>query len=107
MPTLPVAETILEQLGGRKFRVMTGASKFVGSATSLSFNLPGGGGFCKQGINRVHIELLPSDTYTMTFYRFRRGSALLVAAIYPGLYFDQLQDIFTSVTGLVTSLGAR
>ena len=35
-----VAETILAQLGGRKFQVMTGAKYFLGGADYLQFKLP-------------------------------------------------------------------
>ena len=38
---LTVANTILQQLGGNKFRVMTGAKNFVGSNDALTFRLPG------------------------------------------------------------------
>jgi hypothetical protein len=104
MIDLQVAETILEQLGGREFTVMTGAKNFVGSPTTLSFSLPGAGGFCKNGINRVVITLEPSDTYTVQFYRIRRGSALVLVANHTDIYYDGLQELFTRETGLAVSL---
>jgi hypothetical protein len=99
-----VAKIILEQLGGRKFIVMTGAKNFVGSSNSLSFKLPGGGGFCNDGINYVNIELTSGDDYTVTFHRVRGMRNTLVAR-HEGVYFDQLQSSFTNATGLATSLG--
>lgn len=103
MSNLEVANTILEQLG-RSFAVMTGAKNFVGSPASLSFSLPGAGGFCKNGINRVHIKLDPSDTYTMTFYRLTRGTKLVTVATHTDVYCDAMQEIFTRETGLEVSL---
>lgn len=107
MDTLDVANTIVEQLGGRKFIAMTGARHFVGSETGVSFKLPGGGGFCKNGINTVQITLTPDDTYTMTFQRRAHVKGVLVwknVAQHHGVYFDMLQSMFTSETGLAVSL---
>lgn len=101
---LEVANTILRQLGGRRFSVITGAKNFVGSADSLSFSLPGNPGYVKDGINCVRITLDPSDTYTVVFAK-RRGSKLTVVAELTGVYDDMLQDVFSSRTGLATSLG--
>jgi hypothetical protein len=106
MSNLPVAETILEQLGGNQFRVMTGATNFVGSATRLTFRLPGGGGFCKSGINYVSITLDPSDTYTMQFYRIRNGNLSRIAE-HSDVYFDMLQDLFEKETGVYVTLARR
>ena len=39
MSNLKVAETILEQLGGNKFRMMTGAKNLAGDETSLSMRI--------------------------------------------------------------------
>jgi len=100
---LQVARTILEQLGGGKFIAMTGARHIVGSETDLSFTLPGGGGFCKDGINLVRIALTPADTYTVTFSR-RRGRTVETVSEFTDIYFDQLQSVFESATGLRTSL---
>ena len=104
MNTMDVANTIVEQLGGRKFIAMTGAHTFLGDADSVSFALSGGGGFCKSGINRVHIKLEPSDTYTMTFYRLTRGTKLATVATHADVYFDSLQELFARETGLAVSL---
>src|SRR5574337_1560381 len=64
------AEIILEQLGGRRFVKMTGASLLMDGGTYLSFRLPGKN-FCKQDINYVRIELTPMDVYNMVFCRIR------------------------------------
>ena len=104
MTDLTVAETILQQLGGRRFTVMTGASNIAGSEDSLSFRLPGGGGFCKDGINVVRITLNSMDLYDVVYMRVR-GSKVTTVEEVNDLYFDSLTDSFERVTGLRTSLG--
>ena len=103
MSDLTVANTILAQLGGGRFTVMTGAKNYLGSANSLSFRLPGSGGFCKDGINAVRIVLEASDTYTVTFSRVH-GSKVTEVATVDGVYEDTLRTVFTEHTGLATSL---
>jgi hypothetical protein len=98
-----VALTILQQLGGNKFTVMTGARNLIAIESGLSFRLPGASGFTKQGINYVKITLDADDTYTMEFGRVR-GMTYKVLKTHNGIYFDQLQEIFTSETGLATHL---
>lgn len=104
---MEVAETIMQQLGGRKFAAMTGAKKFIAGENSLSFKLPGGGGFCKNGVNYVIIVLDPSDTYTLTFARvsIRQGTPhTTFHSIRHDVYADSLRKVFTSETGLEVSL---
>jgi len=104
MTDMTVAKTILQQLGGKVFTMMTGAKNFTGDKTTLTFSLPGAGGFTKQGINRVAVALTPLDTYTVTFYRLRKGNPLKVVAERTMVYCDQLRAVFTEVTGLEVSL---
>ena len=104
MSDLTVAKTILGQLGGNRFRAMTGARNFVGSEDSLSFRLPGSGGFCKNGINAVRITLNGSDLYDIVYMRVR-GSKVTVVEEANDIYNDSLRDSFERVTGLATSLG--
>lgn len=99
-----IAQTILEQLGGNRFAVMTGAKHFLADGNSLKFKLPGGSGFCKNGINYVVVTLEPSDTYAVEFYKIRSLKMKLVSKV-DNVYCDQLQDVFTGATGLYTSLG--
>ena len=98
-----VAKTILSQLGGNRFSAMTGAKNFVGSADSLSFTLPGGGGFCRDGINVVRVVLTPADLYDVEFIR-RRGSKIKTVKKVEAIFFDQLRPTFEQATGLRTSL---
>ncbi len=106
MPTdTTIPNGILANLGGRKFVAMTGAKNMVASdSRTLSFRLPGGSGFCKNGINHVTITLDPSDTYTVTFNRIR-GTKVVEVAKHSDVYCDMLTAIFKAETGLETSLG--
>lgn len=107
MTDMTVANTILAQLGGNKFRVMTGAKNFIGEENALSFSLPGGGGFTTDGINKVKVTLTAMDDYTVEFFRCRKQKGVMTfksVAMVEGIYADVLQDVFTRYTGLRTSL---
>jgi len=100
-----VANTILEQLGGNRFRAMTGAKNFVGGESQLTFSIPRArDSLSKRYINKVAITLDHGhDTYDMKFYNIR-GANVEEVRSFEGVYNDQLQEIFTSVTGLYASL---
>lgn len=100
MSNLQVANTILAQLGGRRFIAMTGAKQFLGDENSLRFCI-GRGAVNKA--NKVQIELMPSDTYTVRFYHYRRPEAKLISE-HDGVYWDDLQTLFTRETGMYTHL---
>ena len=99
---LTVANVILTQMGDGKFIAMTGAKDMVGDATSLTFKLPAR--TSKDGVNAVKVALDPSDTYTMTFYAIGRGAKVETVRKVSGLFGDQLQAVFTAITGLYTRL---
>ena len=96
---MTVANTILQQMGGNRLKVMTGAKNFLGSADHLSFRLPK----AKDGINYVKVTLDASDTYTMEFGRVY-GTTYKVIDKIVGVYNDMLQACFTDKTGLYTHL---
>lgn len=100
MSDMTVATTILQQLGGRRFIVMTGAKHIGGTADALSFKLPK-----RQGnpVNYVRITLTPADTYDVEFSRVH-GLQYTIIHKTEGIYNDQLQELFTRYTGLQTSL---
>jgi len=98
---MSVAETILAQLGGRKFTTMTGAKHFIGDGNSLTLRLPSR--FAKNGINVVKITLTPADEYDIVFSKLW-GTKLTFVSECKGVYCDQLQEIFTEHTGLDTHL---
>lgn len=103
---MAIADTILEQLGGRRFIVMTGAKNIMSDGPALVFQLPRR--TAKDGINVVKIAHDPSDTYTMTFSKqsdARGGYRMTTVRETGGVYAGQLREIFESTTGLATSLG--
>lgn len=103
---MAIADIILEQLGGRRFVVMTGARHIMSDGPALVFQLPRR--MAKDGINAVKIALDPSDTYTMKFSKIadaRGGYKATPVREVNGVYADQLREIFESATGLATSLG--
>lgn len=100
MTDMTVANTILAQLGGNRFRMMTGAKDFVGGAAMLMFKIGTG---AKNKINKVRVTLDAFDTYTVEFFNIR-GVNVKTIAKHEGIYADMLQDIFTSETGFFTKL---
>lgn len=96
-----VAATILEQLGGRKFLVMTGAKNLLSLESGLQLKLPSN--FAKDGINVVRITLTPEDEYNVEFGKLRGLNYRTLKTI-PGVYWDMLKETFTHYTGLDTSL---
>lgn len=98
-----VANVILQQLGGRMFLAMTGAKNLSSNGNDLVFGLPGGGGFTKQGINKVKVVLNGADLYDVTYYKIRKMEVKVIAESFD-LFFDQLQSDFKEKTGLNTSL---
>lgn len=105
MTDMAVANTILEQLGGNRFRVMTGAKNFMGDASSLTFRLPSTPHFVKQGINCVKVTLTPADTYTVEFMKIR-GMKLAQVAEHSDVYAEDLRNLISETTGLALSLGS-
>lgn len=100
-PDLSVSKTILEQLGGRRFITMTGASDLIGGHDYLMFRLPRG--LAKGGINKVKITLDWTDTYIVEAMRLGPVACeTLEKAVF--VYADSLQSAFMSLTGLDTHL---
>jgi len=109
---MKVADTILRQLGGNKFIAMTGSCNFIADGNTLRMTLRKN----KSGANRLFITLVPgSDTYNMKFYKvtseridkitlaFTEGKVVLIDE-YDDVFWEDLQNIFTRVTGLHTQL---
>jgi hypothetical protein len=97
--SLEVANTILQQLGGKKFVVMTGASNFVGSSDALSFKI----GKNANKVTHVRITLTPADLYNVTYLNVR-GTTVKTVTTDEGIYADMLRECFTRSTGLHTTL---
>lgn len=101
-----VAKTILEQLGGKKFLTMTGSYNLQYSSKEdnyLSMHLRPN----RLGAKYLKITLTAMDDYTLTFSKMV-GKGLNVKHVIikeiPGIYCDQLEEIFTRETGLYTRL---
>lgn len=99
-----VANTILNQIGGRRFIMMTGAKDFVAGECGITFRIPGRS--ARNGINKVRIVLMPDDTYEMQFIKYANMLDKRVATT-TGVYCDMLEDIFEANTGLYTSMTSR
>lgn len=129
-----IAQTILTQLGGHKFAVMTGAKNFVAIDNGIRFNIGKNG----SRANLVKVVLDWDDTYTMSFIRqgkmaneytilikyankglsaeeyneqvkkaierAKKNAEPKTLQEYSGLYFDQLQEFFTQYTKMYTRL---
>lgn len=106
-----VADTILQQLGGNKFIVMTGSKNFLSDGNTLRMHLAKN----VSKANRLEITLDADDLYTMRFYKYTAGrlnkktwswTADKVEEVYTvsGIWFDMLQPVFTQVTGMYTHL---
>ena len=129
-----IAQTILNQFGGHKFAVMTGAKNFVAIDNGVRFNIGRNG----SRANLVKVVLDWDDTYTMSFIRqgklaneysilikyankglskeeyneqvkkaierAKKNAEPKVLQEYSGLYFDQLQEFFTQYTKMYTRL---
>ena len=97
---MTVAKTILEQLGGNKFRMMTGAKNFGARDNSLSMRI----GRNSSNSNYLTITLNSMDTYDMKFCKLTRKFEEKSVTEYNNIYNDMLTDQFTAHTGLYTSL---
>lgn len=96
-----VAAAILDQLGARKFLVMTGARDLVATAQGLQFKLPAN--FAKDGVNMIRVELNALDTYDVIAGRWARLE-FKEKAREDMIYGEDLQRAFTRLTGLDTHL---
>lgn len=114
MANMAVANNIYQQLGGGRFTAMTGAKNFLAIENGLRFRI----GRNASKANMVEIKLNCLDLYDITFikhtpYSFkidRNGNfketqeSSKTVAKFESYYGDMLQDCFTKVTGMYTSL---
>ena len=95
-----VAEEILNQLGGNRFRVMTGAKNFGGPDNSLRMRI----GRNKTNANYMEVVLNSMDLYDITFAKVTKYGEMKSVKTYDNVYNDMLVEIFESHTGMYTSL---
>ena len=96
---MEIAKTILHQLGGNRFLVMTGSKNLIAGKDSISMKLTKN----KSGANYLRITLNAMDTYKMEFISIR-SAKMTAKKTFEGIYNDQLQELFTEATGLYTRL---
>lgn len=96
---MEIAKNILEQLGGNRFVVMTGAKNLVGHEDGLSFKLPSSPHYTRDGINYVRITLNHLDLYDVEYGRMWGLKYRLITNT-NSIYADMLQADFTDKTGL-------
>jgi hypothetical protein len=97
---LQIANTIIGQLGGRRFKVMTGARDFLALDSGVSFRLPA---FPGVQCNAVRVVLEASDTYTVEFLRVW-GRSVKSLSVHSDIYAEDLSGLFERETGLRVSL---
>ena len=99
-----ISGTILKQLGANRFIAMTGAKNLLGLSSGLSFKLPGRGQ-AKDNITYVRIKLNGNDLYDIEFAKLNKwGEITKVVKTLEDVYAEDLQRLFTEVTGLRTRL---
>jgi len=89
--------TILNQLGGRKFLSMTGATCYADGQTLVS-KFKG-----SKVANIMYVTLNENDTYDVKICKFKGMDVKTVKEV-NGAYADMLVTIFEKTTGLRTSL---
>lgn len=94
-----VAAIILQQLGGNRFIAMTGAKNLCAGERSVSAKIGKNAG----KVTHIAVTLNAADTYDMRFINIR-GINMKDVANVEGVYADQLQRVFTDVTGMDTHL---
>ena len=98
--SMTVAKTILEQLGGNKFRMMTGAKNFMGFAEGLVMKI----GRNSSNSNYLKITLNSMDLYDMKFAKLTRMGELKSVKEYDNVYNDSIVEVFEKHTGMYTKL---
>lgn len=97
---MSVAKTILSQLGGNKFRVMTGAKNFLDHGNALSMRI----GRNSSNSNYLKVSLNSMDLYDVHFSKLTRKFEEKSVKEYNDVYADSLVEIFESHTGMYTRL---
>ena len=96
---MTAARTILDQLGGNKFIAMTGSRDFVAAKNMLRMKLVHN----KSRASYLTIILADDDTYSMQFWKLVKATMKVLETV-EGVYCDQLQAVFTDITGLDTHI---
>ena len=96
-----VPETIHQQLGGKRFNMMTGVKQLV-NIKNKGLGIKIGGG-AKKKINYVEIMYdRGKDLYDVTFHKIVKGNLKKVSGPFKGLDVEQMIRVFEKETGFYT-----
>ena len=96
-----VPETIHQQLGGKRFNMMTGVKELV-NIKNKGLGIKIGGG-AKKKINYVEIMYdRGKDLYDVTFHKIVKGNLKKVSGPFKGLDVEQMIRVFEKETGFYT-----
>ena len=95
-----VANEIYRQLGGNRFRVMTGAKNMVSTENGIRMRI----GRNKTNANYMEVVLNSMDLYDITFAKVTKMGEMKSVRTYDNVYNDMLVEIFESHTGMYTTL---
>ena len=95
-----IANEIYRQLGGNRFRVMTGAKNMVSTENGIRMRI----GRNKTNANYMEVVLNSMDLYDITFAKVTRMGEMKSVRTYDNVYNDMLVSLFESHTGMYTSL---
>jgi hypothetical protein len=98
-----IAREIYKQLGGQKFRVMTGAKHLSHGNDKIGSFFMFKIGRNKSRANYIQITLNGKDLYNMDFKYVNKNGIKYIERL-EDIYCDQLQETFTRVTGMYTHL---
>ena len=98
-----VADTIIQQLGGRNFVIMTGAKVVAHDGPTTVIRFPKSRNSDGEWINRVAITLESDDTYTLKF-GLVRSLEYKESKVATGVMAENLARVSDSSTGLRTTL---
>ena len=93
-----VAQTILSQLGGNRFMVMTGSKVDNVTENSIRFKLGRG-----AKVTKFEVILTPADTYTVNLIKGTGVHCRLAKDPIHDVYCDNLVDVFERETGFYTT----
>lgn len=106
---MTTANTIYNQLGGRRFLVMTGSKPLIAKENGIVFKLTRN----KSGANELKITLNDLDLYDVEFSSHHyptldkktwewRPEKKKIIKEFKDIYCDQLEELFVEITGLYT-----
>ena len=95
-----IANEIYRQLGGNRFRVMTGAKNMVSTENGIRMRI----GRNKTNANYMEVVLNSMDLYDITFAKVTKMGEMKSVRTYDNVYNDMLVSLFESHTGMYTTL---